>query len=390
MSLRLVFATALLILTACNRQTAPGIYRLVNTGPARILVPPGVSDPGLAARTFDYRPQRPVRSTCRSTNDALRMEPRRGLLRITVQRAPLMAHPAPWLADWAASLEQPGCLSPGEGAILAGQIVESVPANPSDAHRLLHAGSAISGFLDLPPGYRLKLVSPILREGASAGASALATDTVSGTDSKLSLTVKSSKDFLGYEISWYAIEANPPAHANQRQPGTFVSRVVFSTAESHLGNQVTTSAQPRNNYLAFPETAAYYRLFYLTRVSQADHNVAILSASTRAELDRQTPAFNSDPDACGKAAPHTCVALPKEVAVTAYVTVTANGAPLAVAAESSVADALRAAGIAQPPAALPTLTIRRGYKGAPVAVEFDRSKPDILTLTLTGNEDLRW
>src|ERR1700733_2211665 len=189
-----------IFLTGCaTRQTAPGVYRLVDTGPARILVPPGVTDPALPARTLDFPLRKPASATCRTSNDALTAQPRHGMLRITVERTPLLTHPAPWLADWTASLEQQGCLSAGEGATLAEQIVESIPLNPSEAYRLLHP-SAISGFLDLAADYRLKLISPILREGAAPGASAIKTEEVSGTDTKLSLTVRASDDFLGYEI----------------------------------------------------------------------------------------------------------------------------------------------------------------------------------------------
>jgi hypothetical protein len=382
MNVRLFCAAALLMLTACaTRQTAPGIYRLVDTGSARILIPPGVSDAGATSRTFDFRLSKPAGSSCRATNDALRVEPRHGSLRVTVDRSALLTHPAPWLAHWSTSLEQQGCLSPGEAASLAEQIVEAVPLNPSDAYGILHAGAAIAGYLDLVSGYRLKLVSPILREGAAPGASSLATEEVSGTGNQLTVTVKSSRDFLGYENSWYAVASRSP------QPG---ARVVFAAAESHIGDQVTKSQQPRTNHFEFPTAAAYFRLFYFTRVSQADHNVAVLAAATRAELDRLTPAFTTDPDACARTPMQMCVALPKEVAVTTYLTVTGNDAGVEVPVESTVADALRAAGLARPVEALPTLSVRRNYHGALVPVEFDRSKSDILTLKLSGQEDLRW
>ena len=377
MSARALLATFSLLLTACAaRHPDLGVYRLLNAGPARILVPPGISDPAIAVRTLDFPLAGPVPSTCRTRDEVVRVEPHREFLRITVHRDPLLAHPAPWLPDRTAALEQQGCIPPGKSAALAEQIVESVPMNPSDAYGLLHPAAATFGYVDLAPGYRLKLVSPILREGAPAGASALATNSVSGNDAKLSVTVKSSSDFLGYEISWYTVESG--------------SKMTFSTAESHIGNQVTTSRRPRVNHFAFPETAACYRLFYLTRVSQADHDIAVLSAPTCAELNRQTPAFASDPDACAKAPPHTCVALPKEIGVTTYLTATANGAPLDVPAGSTIADVLRTAGVKQPTTVLPSLTVRRDYKGTLTAVEFDRAKPDILTLHVMGHEDIRW
>jgi hypothetical protein len=39
---------------------------------------------------------------------------------------------------------------------------------------------------------------------------------------------------------------------------------------------------------------------------------------------------------------------------------------------------------------LPTLTITRLWAGKPVALEFDRSQPDVLSLVFTGNEQIRW
>jgi hypothetical protein len=373
---RWLLAIALAALTACaTRQTAPGVYRVVNTGPARMLVPPGVADPELGKRTFDFPLQKPPGPNCRASAEVVGIEPHRRFLRVRVEREALVAHPAPWLTNWAAGLEERECLSPGEGTRLAQRIVESLPLKPSDVHRLLHGGGGIAGYVDLSDGYRLRLVGPILREGAGPGASALATEEVAGNDRTLSVTVKASADFLGYEISWYAVEG---------------SRIGSAAGESHIGSQVTAEQQPRTNFFRFPEAAAYYRLFFLTRVSQADHNVAVLGAATRGEIERQTLLFNTDTEACRKAPAGMCVALPKEVAVTAYVRVMANGAPLDVPADSNVGGALRAAGIGQPESVLGTLTVRRWFKGALVPVEFDRGKADILMLMLGGNEELRW
>jgi hypothetical protein len=373
MSARLSLVTLILLSLACTRQTVPGVYRFISTGPTRLLVPPGISDPARNRATFDFPLAKPVSPECRTRDEVFRVDPHRAFLRIGIQRDALLARPPRWLGDWTAALEQQGCIDPGKSRLLAERIVESVPMDPAVAYRLLHPAAA--DFTDLVPGFRLKLVSPILRDGAPAGASAITTDTVSGSDAKLSLTLRTSSDFLGYEISWYGVEAD--------------GRLAFATAESHIGNQVTASVAPRVNYFAFPETASCYRLFYLTRVSQADHNAVVLSASTRAELDRQTPSFVRDPDACTKAA-RACVALSNEVGLTIYFTVNLNGAPHNVPADSTIADALRSAGVRDPASVLPSLTVRRNYKGAAIPVEFDRTRPDILTLKLMGREDIRW
>ena len=45
---------------------------------------------------------------------------------------------------------------------------------------------------------------------------------------------------------------------------------------------------------------------------------------------------------------------------------------------------------ARPDAVLPTLAITKQYAGKQAPVEFDRTKPDILGMVLTGNEEIRW
>jgi hypothetical protein len=372
---RTILLSLLLLLSACaTRQTAPGAYRLVNSGPAAVLIPPGISAPEIKTGSFDFPIQKPASSACRTRDDAIRVDPHSRYLRIRVDPQALIAHPAPWLATWIAGLQERGCLTPSESSVLAEQIVESVPLNPATAYRLLH--HTAYGIVDLLPGYRLKLVSPILREGAPAEPSALTAGSVTGSDSNLSVSLKSSPDFLGYEVSWYEVQRT--------------GALVFDTAESHLGQQVIPGRTPRINYFSFPATAAHYRLFYLTRVSQADHNAALLAAPTPAELIRQTAAFTGDPTACDKAPRQTCITLPKDVGLTVCIAVTMNGASYDVPYDATIADALRTAGIKQPATVLPSLSIRRRYKSTTAPLEFDRSKPDILTLRLLGHEDLRW
>ena len=372
--LRPIALTLILLLSACaTRRTTPG-FRFINSGPAAILIPPGVSAPTIPSRTFDFSISGPVPKNCRTRDGAIRVEPHARYLRIRVDREALIAQSASWLATWTADLQRRGCLALSETAVLAEQIVESVPINPTVAWRLLHP--AAYGSVDLVPGYRLKLVSPIVREGAPASSSSVTPEITSGTDAQLSVTLKSSPDFLGYEVSWYEIQPS----------GTFA----FAAAESHLGQQVVAERSPRVTYFSFPPTTNHYRLFYLTRSSHADHNTAILASATPAELIRLTPTFADDSTACDKAPAHTCVTLPKDVGLTIYLSVTMNGNPRDVPVDGTVADALRAAGVPQPASVLPSLTIRRRYKSTTAPVEFDRAKPDILTLKLIGREDIRW
>src|ERR1700679_2753129 len=100
MFVRTILSVFVLVLAACaTRQSAPGVYRLIGTGPATVLLPPDVADPTLAVRTFDFPIGRRVPASCRTHDDVFRVEPHRGFLRITVQRDALVGHPGAWLVD---------------------------------------------------------------------------------------------------------------------------------------------------------------------------------------------------------------------------------------------------------------------------------------------------
>jgi hypothetical protein len=318
----------------------------------RTLLPPAVNDAGLKRAAFVF----PARKACRSRTDAIRVEPRGQGLRITVSRVALLAQPAPWLAEWAESLDQQGCIESGQAWVLAEEVVESLPM-------ALHTGASVSGFIDLAPGQRLKTVSPI------PFGRPIETESVAGSGNSLSLVMKSN--LLGYQVAWWSVERNGQA-----------MELKFVSAESHIGSAVTAPDHPDFRPNAGRD-AAYIRLFYLTRVSQADHNVVLLFARTRQELERLTGAVTACPEG-------SCQAVPGEVAVSVYTRITAQGTLLDVPAPATVAAALRAAGVPDPTGALAGLSVRRTYHGRLVAVDFDRSKPDILSLDLQGGEELAW
>ena len=54
------------------------------------------------------------------------------------------------------------------------------------------------------------------------------------------------------------------------------------------------------------------------------------------------------------------------------------------------AKLLRTAGVRQPQTVVQGLQVLRPYEGALAPVEFDRTRPDILNLTLIGGEEIRW
>jgi hypothetical protein len=68
-----------------------------------------------------------------------------------------------------------------------------------------------------------------------------------------------------------------------------------------------------------------------------------------------------------------------------------NGKPLPVPIHlpATVRTVIQAAKL-QPDKVLATLSITKPYAGKQAAIEFDRTRQDVLGLVLAGNEEIRW
>jgi hypothetical protein len=373
----LILVFALLAVTGCAHHAGPLTYRYIIQEKARVLIPPGVADAATSQRLFTFRTAAPRGAKCVVSENGVDIRSHKRELRVTVNRQPLLAASPGWLATWSGSLEKRGCLAPNEGGSLAIRIAESLPIDPVAANAMLQPDVLHGGYVDLGPHHRLKVVSPIFREGAPPGASSLEATSISGNNRTLTVDVKTSADFLGYENAWFSVEP---------RPDRIGVRFVAGAAELHVAGKVTEEAQSRFNYFRFATDAAYFRLFYLTRLSGADHDIAILSAHTRAELDERT----ANAEKCGTPAEPQCILVPKEVAVVPHIAVMVNGKEIAILAGSRVRDAILAGGEKNPRQALATLAVQRFYSGALTAVDFDHTAPDILDLPLSGGEDIRF
>jgi len=317
---------------------------------------------------------------CRASEDAVTLKPAGRAVRVTVKSAELRAEAAGWLVRWAESLEQRGCLSVGDSQNLAIQVAEIVPIEPRIASSLLHPPER--AFVDLDPGSRLSVVGPLFREGTSPETRAIESAPASASATGLALTVNARPDLLGVETVWYAVEPYPD------RPGV---RIVFLSAEDRVGDLVTHPEHPHLDYLHFAPDVAHYRLFTITRRSNSDHDVMLLAAATRSQLDQETKRLEADPSSCADLATSgACVEVPRDAALARMPVVRANGATVAVQGSGTVRDALKAAGVKQPEGVLTTLRVHKSYLGRLVPVNFDRAQLRILDLPLSGGEVLRW
>jgi hypothetical protein len=367
-----VLTAALLLLIVTTGCAVRQTYRLVKQNTGSVLIPPRISRPDVGQRTFTADVVA-GRGSCAPADGAIAIQSRHGRVRVTITRDPLLKQPQGWLAAWAAQAESQGCIGAGEGLKLAARIVESLPMDPRAAWRLLHANDRQTGYVDLGPETRLQVVSPILREGAPPDASIVDTSNLTGEGNRLTLDLKSSPNLVGYETAWYAL---------QQKAGQIGFAITPLSAEKHIQGKVEPAIAPTTNYLKFGPQAAYYRLFY--KADQGEAVEVVLAAPTRAELDRQTQVFNSDPALCAQVPSQACVVIPKRVALNPFLAITINGSETTVPVGSTVGAAIHLDRVP------PNLKVYKLYAGKPVPVEFDPTSPEILGLVLNGGERISW
>jgi hypothetical protein len=150
--------------------------------------------------------------------------------------------------------------------ILAASLVGCSVREPPEIARNTAQPQPDRDYVDLQSGWRVKVVTPILRSGRFVvGAQALEQNKVGA-------------DFVGYEISRYSVRPH-------RGGGVFIR---FSSAEAVRDGKPSKESQPLVSLFDLPEDRAFVRLFFLTRVSKADHDQGILAASSQEKLDQAT------------------------------------------------------------------------------------------------------
>lgn len=151
-------------------------------------------------------------------------------------------------------------------------------------------------WVDLKPGWRVRVVTPVLSSGGylvktesparqSAGRGRVDADTSRPTAGEI--TLSAGADFIGYEVALYAVKP-------RRGGGVSVR---FDSAEVHKQGQVTRSRQPIQPLFRLPGSTRWVRILHLARGSR-DYDSAILAATRSDTLDGLTRQVQSDPSAC--------------------------------------------------------------------------------------------
>jgi hypothetical protein len=156
-------------------------------------------------------------------------------------------------------------------------------------------------FVDLQAGWRIRVVTPMLKSGT------IKAQTQELRSSNGTVSLKISNDFEGYETDFYSARAQAKAGID----------VQFVSAEvTDINGKKTTKSQPIVPLFIFPRGIEHVRLLFLTRVSQAEHNEAIIGAASLAELEQLTQRVAANPDDdCGNSTNEVCSWVPEGISV---------------------------------------------------------------------------
>ena len=139
-----------------------------------------------------------------------------------------------------------------------------------------------TGYITLQAGWRLRVITPILKSGGYQLKTTVSNQTGSN------ITLSAGPDFIGYETAYYAVEQTPPG----------AIRVKFLSAEASKDGVKRAETKPLVRLFDTPRNARFVRLIYLKRVSESDHDMAVLSASRQDALEMATRNVETDPAAC--------------------------------------------------------------------------------------------
>ena len=162
------------------------------------------------------------------------------------------------------------------------------------------AAHSSSSYIDLQPGWRLRVVTPLLKSGGYWLQSK--EQLVDST----TVTLSVGDDFVGYERAYYAVKPKNGGGV----------RIEFSSAEAVKGEEKSPQPRPIAPLFDVPRSTKYVRLVYLQRVSQADHEMAVVAASRVDTLEKLTEQVGDNPTVfCRRGRRADCAWIPAGISV---------------------------------------------------------------------------
>ena len=154
-------------------------------------------------------------------------------------------------------------------------------------------------FVDLLADSQVREITPIFTSGGYVA---------KGIEKQEGLTISlSNTDFEGYETALYSLKPRPGGGVEP----------ALASVETKKGDQVTPETKPRVPLFQYPRRVRYIRLLYLLRISNSDHNMAILASDDVDRLNELTKQVQGDPaGGCRNVRRSYCNWVPQGIAVT--------------------------------------------------------------------------
>lgn len=192
-------------------------------------------------------------------------------------------------ASWAPASQRFGMACIALNVLLAGCAARHTSA-PAAAVQPIRPS-----YIDLEPGWRLRVVTPILKSGGYR----LRTAEPAVTGNTVSLSV--GDEFQGYEVAYYSVNRHG---------------LRFASAEITRNGQTAPQPEPVAHLFQLPRGIRHVRLIYLTRVSLADHDMAVVAARDLTNLEARTRRVEASPaQGCREGEGSYCAWIPAGIAV---------------------------------------------------------------------------
>jgi hypothetical protein len=275
-------------------------------------------------------------------------------------------------------LEDNGCLPAGSIQNLSTQLIGAVPLPTRTTYAVRYSNYERTGAVNLEPGFRLKVLAPLLKPGFQE---VKIVQPVNPSGGPLELTVEGLE---GYETAYYAV---------QPRDGGGV-QFALSPVEQNRLDVVTHPHEATAFKLRMAPDARFFRLMFLRRASIADRDISLLGAPQWGLLLDSAQRFDTIAgavDDCDKVQGLACVAVSKQVAILSEVGIEANGRIVYLPVGGTLRDLLgtmgRDVGRAQ---ALSGVKVERAWHGRMLPVELDRKNPRSLGLPLIAGDRVTW
>jgi hypothetical protein len=164
-----------------------------------------------------------------------------------------------------------------------------------------HASVERRSYVDLEAGWRIRVVSPVLKSGGFK----VQTEEVKSAGDEVQL--RTTSDFVGYQVDYYSIAA--------RDGGGV--RVRFKSTEMHnVSGKVSRQSRPVVHLFDMPEDVRFVRLLFLLRQSATDHDAVILGAPSLRTLEDLTVSVEANPmQGCALPVHGSCSWIPQGISV---------------------------------------------------------------------------